>query len=212
MRTNYILIDFENVQPKTLTELSDYTFKVLVFVGANQTKVQLELVQTLQPLGAAAEYIQVSGTGPNALDFHIAYYLGELCKLEPEGLFHIISKDKGFDPLVEHLRERKIRISRSVDISELPMFRISNATNSEEEIKAVVQKLVGRGTSRPRKESTLLNTVRAMLAKDRDIREIEGLIGELKRRKLVIVTDGKVSYNLVAAETPPCQTAPRPPH
>jgi len=32
---NYVLIDFENVQPKNLELLSKHLFKVLVFVGAN---------------------------------------------------------------------------------------------------------------------------------------------------------------------------------
>ena len=39
MRTNYVLIDFENVQPESLVGLQQDHFKVLVFVGANQTKV-----------------------------------------------------------------------------------------------------------------------------------------------------------------------------
>ena len=43
MKTHYILIDFENVQPKNLAILNGHPFKVLVFVGANQTRVPLEL-------------------------------------------------------------------------------------------------------------------------------------------------------------------------
>jgi len=39
MRINYVLIDFENVQPESLAVLQQDHFKVMVFVGANQTKV-----------------------------------------------------------------------------------------------------------------------------------------------------------------------------
>ena len=34
MATNYVLIDFENVQPKNLELLTTHPFKVFVFVGA----------------------------------------------------------------------------------------------------------------------------------------------------------------------------------
>jgi hypothetical protein len=43
MRTNYILIDYENVQPKNLSILKYHDFRVIVFVGASQTKITFEL-------------------------------------------------------------------------------------------------------------------------------------------------------------------------
>ena len=46
------------------------------------------------------------------MDFHIAFYIGRLSKEEPGSEFHIVSKDKGFDPLVQHLRSLKIKASR----------------------------------------------------------------------------------------------------
>ena len=85
---------------------------MLVFAGANQTKVPLELVAALQPFGKDAEYITISGSGRNALDFHIAFSIGELSKEDPEGCFHIISKDTGFDPLIEHARKKNIHVHR----------------------------------------------------------------------------------------------------
>ena len=78
MRTNFVLIDFENVQPASLAPLERDGFKVFVFVGANQTKVSVDVAAALQRLGTNAEYIRISGNGKNALDFHIAYYIGKL--------------------------------------------------------------------------------------------------------------------------------------
>ena len=43
------------------------------------------------------------------LDFHIAYYLGDLAVKEPDADFYILSKDTGFDPLIEHLEGRKYK-------------------------------------------------------------------------------------------------------
>ena len=101
MPTNYVLIDFENVQPRNLEILASHPFKVFVFVGANQVKIPYDLATAMQGLGENAKYIKITGNGPNALDFHIAFYVGELSTHDPEGYFHIISKDTGFDPLIK---------------------------------------------------------------------------------------------------------------
>jgi hypothetical protein len=104
VRTNYVLIDFENVRPASLEPLTDDHFKVIVFVGASQTRLAYEVAASVQQLGSRAEYVKVSGNGANALDFHIAYHIGRLAAAELSAYFHIISKDTGFDPLVQHLR------------------------------------------------------------------------------------------------------------
>jgi hypothetical protein len=69
MQVNYVLIDFENVQPRNLELLSKHPFKIYLFVGANQTRVSYDLASTMQDLGNNAKYIKISGNGPNALDF-----------------------------------------------------------------------------------------------------------------------------------------------
>ena len=48
--------------------------------------------------GENGQYVKISGNGKNALDFHLAYYVGELATNDPEVYFHVISKDTGFDP------------------------------------------------------------------------------------------------------------------
>jgi hypothetical protein len=42
-RTNYVFIDYENVQPPSLFLAGDYPFKIILFVGANQTKIPIDL-------------------------------------------------------------------------------------------------------------------------------------------------------------------------
>src|SRR5215203_1382905 len=63
-------LGFESVQPESLEPLLHDHFKVIVFVGANQTKIPFNVVRSLQKLGSRAEYIKLSGHGSNALDFH----------------------------------------------------------------------------------------------------------------------------------------------
>jgi hypothetical protein len=167
LSTNYVLIDFENVHPKNLGILKNHPFKIFVFVGANQTKVPFDLATAMQDFGQDAQYIKMSGNGQNSLDFHIAYYIGQLSSKDPEGYFHIISKDTGFDPLIEHLRTKKIRIHREKDLAEIPLLRISSASSDDEKIAAIVKNLVGRGQSRSRKTKTLANTINSLFTKKR---------------------------------------------
>ena len=145
MKTNYILIDYENVQSKNLALLNGHPFKVKVFVGANQSKILFDLAASLQPLGDAVEYIKVSGNGRNALDFHVAFYAGQLAERDPNCYLHIISRDTGFDPLVKHLRSLKIGAKREKDLAEIPLLQISDSTSGEDKIKAIVKSLAARG-------------------------------------------------------------------
>ena len=116
MTTPFFLIDFENVQPKALDRLKPGTARIKVFLGQHQSKLMLELVQALQPFGNDAEYIQIQGSGPDAVDFHIAFYIGRLAAANPGASFNIISKDKGFDPLVKHLGTLGIGCKRLAEI------------------------------------------------------------------------------------------------
>jgi hypothetical protein len=59
VRTNFVLIDFENVQPAALDALAEDHFKLFVFVGASQNKLPFETAASLQKLGARAEYIKI---------------------------------------------------------------------------------------------------------------------------------------------------------
>lgn len=116
MTTPFFLIDFENVQPKALNRLQPGTARIKVFLGQHQSKLMLELVQALQPFGKDAEYIQIQGSGPDAVDFHIAFYIGRLAASHPGASFTIVSKDRGFDPLVKHLGTLGIACKRVAEI------------------------------------------------------------------------------------------------
>ena len=196
MATNYVLIDFENVHPKNLELLTKHPFKVFVFVGANQSKVPFDLADSMQLLGNDAKYIKISGNGQNALDFHISYYVGELAGKDAGAEFHIISKDKGFDPLIKHLASRKIHVKRVKDIAEIPLLRVPVTTSNDEKIAAIVKNLGGRGQSRPRKIRTLENTINNLFTKKLDKDELSTLTKELQKRKLIVVNKGNVSYKL----------------
>lgn len=196
MKNNYILVDFENVQPKSFASLVGHPFQIIVFVGANQQRIPLELAAALQPFGADARYLQIDGNGPNALDFHIAFYIGELAQADPNGFFHVISKDTGFDPLIRHLKKRKIFAQRHRDLAEIPLVRLSHTKTLDEKVDAIRDWLVGRGNARPRTLKTLGNSISALFMKKLEAVEIERLLQALMSRKLLALNGARLVYDL----------------
>jgi hypothetical protein len=124
LATAYVLIDFENVQPKELGAFGGGGYKVMVFVGQGQSSVPVGLASALQELGGAGSYIQIEGRGPNALDMHIAYYIGKLAATDPGATFHVISRDRDYDPLIRHLKTRHIECTRWKSIAEINAARL----------------------------------------------------------------------------------------
>lgn len=218
MKTNYVLIDYENVQVKSLALLKGEQFRVRVFLGPNNTKLPVELVLAMQELGGRGEYIVLETPGANALDFHIAYHLGVLATADPSGFFHIISKDTGFDSLIKHLKTRKIFSTRTVSIEEMPCFGqattndqsanggaielkqkpVSLKTSIEELINIAVTDLIKRKASKPRTPKTLLSTIHAKCGKNIPAADIEAVYKGLVKQGYVKVNGTKVSYALPA--------------
>lgn len=196
MATNYVLIDFENVQPSNLEVLKQHPFKVLVFVGANQVKIPFDLAAAMQLLGDSAQYIKITGTGKNALDFHIAYYIGELVSNDSNAYFHVISRDTGFDMLIKHLKARGIKIQRERDLAEIPVVRMATTTSTDDKVAAIVKNLAGRGQSRPRKVKTLSNTINSLFTDKLSEQQLSLIVKDLEQRKYIKVSDGNVSYQL----------------
>jgi hypothetical protein len=108
--SSYTLVDYENVGPALRGCLIKDDEQVLVFLGQTNAKVHPHISRWL---GRRAEYITINGRGPNALDFQIAYYVGTLVQSSRDCTIQIVSGDKGFDPLIGHLRDSGINIKRS---------------------------------------------------------------------------------------------------
>lgn len=194
MKNSYVLIDYENVQPAAMVALEREHFHVIVFVGAGQAKVTYEVASVLQRMGERASYIKIASSGKNALDFHIAYYIGHLSAKEPEAHFHIVSKDTGFDPLIQHLKSRKISVGRVKAVTDLPLAKVVSAKPASDRVSVVVANLVRLGSSKPRALKTLRRTINAMFQKSLSEAEVENIIAELSRKGVVVVNQSRVSY------------------
>ena len=116
MPTDYLLIDLENVSPDWIPNLLENQ-AILIFTGSRQIKINRKLVVSTQPFGKQIQWIEIEGNGKNALDFHIAYYMGVYSEKQPSASFTILSGDTGFDPLIKHLASKGIKCKRIVDIN-----------------------------------------------------------------------------------------------
>ena len=194
LKTSIILIDFENVQPKDLTSLRGRPFKTKVFCGANQTKIPFDLAAELQPLGPDAEYVRIQGTGRNALDFHIAYYIGRLAAESPGATFLIVSKDTGFDPLIKHLKTQNITCHRLPSLSDIPGLASAPAPSSPDRIQKVADSLLNRKDSRPRKLKTLTAFIKGQLNDRATDAAVNDVVARLTQAGMSTQPDGKLTW------------------
>ena len=147
-------------------------------------------------MGERAEYVKIAGVGPNALDFHIAYYIGRISRDEPEAFFHIISKDTGFDPLIQHLKDQKIFCGRWSSLEEIPVVKAMYVKTPDERARVFLSRLQQPNATRPRTEKTLRSSVAAHFQKQLTDTEISAVINALQGPGHLSIIAGKVTYAL----------------
>jgi hypothetical protein len=186
-----LLVDFENVQQVDLSRLSDST-NVIIFVGASQKTVPIELVTSAQRLGARVEWQKIEGNGSNALDFHIACHLGRVLEKSPQVNCIVLSKDKGFDPLIRQLNKIGLKCKRINSLIELdPKF----ASVDDPSYKKVVE-VLGKSEkkTRPRKLKTLSQHISSIFQKNIAQKDINRIIDMLFANKMITETNNTISY------------------
>ena len=198
MATHHVLIDYENVQPKNLAALKgdsqEVDFRIIVFVGANQTRLPRDLVFEMQSFGSDAQYIEITGSGKNALDFHIAYYLGRLAKPGSDDHFHLVSKDTGFDPLIRHLKESGIQVERRKGLFEIPWLRADESGSLDDQLQKVVRNFDMQGKSRPRKVRTVRTTINNLFGKSLTEEQLDALVKGLQNLKYIAIEGERIKY------------------
>jgi len=194
LRTNFVLIDSENVKPEYIEKLNHEHFRVVVFVGANLTRLDFPTVKAVQALGANGSYVRISSHGPSALDFHIAYYIGKLSVAHPDAYFHIISKDKGFDPLIEHLREEKVFCCRSTSILEVPLVKSTAKLPAKQRAADFYNKRIETTKARPLTVMSLKRAIHSHFHKALSAEDVAAVLEALVAAGHVMVNGKKVSY------------------
>lgn len=157
MNDRVLLIDLENVQTVDLS-LVPSEARVLIFYGVTQKKLPEELVVQAQPLGHRLRWIKTSGQGPNALDFHIAFYLGQELAHRPTSECAIYSGDTGFDPLIRHLQALG-HVCRRVQSLKAAFANHPSAPDADHFERLIM--LLSKETARPMKRKGLMGKVKS---------------------------------------------------
>ncbi len=193
MSEKFLLIDYENIQKLDLSDVPDNTL-VRIFVGQSQKSIPIELVKQAQRFGHHLEWIKIEGQGKNALDFHIAFYLGKLQKEHKTASFIILSKDKGFDPLIKYINKLKGDCKRINSLFEL--CGITNNFSNDQNLQRTIELLSKiEKSKRPRKRVTLSKHISSIFQNKLDDSEIDKIIDYLFIEKLISEIAGKLSYN-----------------
>lgn len=116
---NHVFMDFENVHQIDLTLIGARSVSFTLMVGPQQGRLDAVLVEKLMEHSASVRLVKLKSKAKNALDFALAYYLGRAAVADPTAYFHLIAKDTGYDPLIEHLRDRHINVRRHATCAEL---------------------------------------------------------------------------------------------
>jgi hypothetical protein len=186
-----LLVDYENVQQIDFS-LLEHGFRVIVFVGLTQKNVPIEVVKSAQRLGDRVEWQRVDGNGNNALDFYIACELGRVLERMPRTDCTVLSKDKGFDPLLRHLGKNGLKCRR---INSLLELHPTKAPADEPNYKRVVE-LLGKTEKnvRPRKRATLSQHILSMFQKSISQKDVDRIINLLFANKMIWETNGRITY------------------
>ena len=116
---NHVFVDFENVHEIDPAVLECQGLTVTLLLGPVKKKLDLAVVEQLVGHAAAVQFVRLATKGKNAVDFALAYDLGQAVLADPTACLHIVSNDKGYDPLVEHLHAKHVRVRRHGDFASL---------------------------------------------------------------------------------------------
>lgn len=102
MPGKHVLLDHENVQPTEdeLRAMVPDATQVWVFHGPQQRQVK----QRFASFGAVVTTVPISRTGKNALDFHLAFYMGFIASRNRASAVVVVANDKGYEPVLAHAK------------------------------------------------------------------------------------------------------------
>jgi hypothetical protein len=96
-------IDFENVHSEGMTGVDHLTEsdEVVIFYSNNADSITFDILHKLMFCKSKLSYYKIKRGGKNALDFQLSCYLGFKINKNPEAEFYIISKDNGYDFIID---------------------------------------------------------------------------------------------------------------
>lgn len=196
MTHRLLLVDFENVKAVDLASVPP-DVRVRVVLGAKIAQLPTELALQAQAMGDRFAYVAIRGVAPNAVDFCIAFYLGEYLANDPTAECVILSRDKkGFDPLVKHLvTQRQFNVRR---VDEQRDAFSSAIRKKQVEVGDPYQRtleILAKEKSKPQKRSGLLGKIKSYHPQLSDEQQ-SSMADRLFKDGKVAEIDGKLQFAL----------------
>lgn len=201
-----MFVDLENVKNIDASVVAGKNLTFHLFFGPQNKKLDVEVVEVLLENAQAVKLIRSQKAGKNALDFVLAYHLGQVVLGDPKGYYHIVSKDTGFDSLVELLKSKQVKVKRHDDWSGLnfnatPKPPVVTKAAEAKALSAGAEKLLGdlkkTAASRPKRKKGLLGRASSVLGKGITEEQCETVVQELgKAGHLSLDEKGAVKYEL----------------
>jgi hypothetical protein len=188
---NHVFVDFENVHEVNPAVIGARSVSLTLLLGARQTKLDAALVEKLMEHAATVQLVRLTTSGNNSLDFALAYYVGRAVMTDPTGHFHIVSKDTGFEPLIEHLRSRHIHAQRHDDFATLAFSGVAKPPSAplKDLMPRVLEHLARHVDNRPKRKKTLLSHLRAFLGNAVTEADVVDLVEKLCKAGRVSIGD-----------------------
>jgi hypothetical protein len=199
---HHVFVDFENLQEIDLSPFRGKAVELIVMMGERQKAPKASVIEEWFEHAGEVRLVKVDASGRNALDMALAFQLGSAVAHDPWGYFHIVSRDKDFDPLVAHLGDRGLPVFRDDMYSVRPPpppSRHAAAPRGRkaapDAIAAVVELLWRTPSRRPKRQATLRALIHAQFPGQFAEAEVDAMVQELARRGIVqIDAQGRLSY------------------
>lgn len=170
------LIDYENVHAGGLAGVEDCTMEdeIILLYGNNTSTISMELHIQIANSKAKVQYHKIERTGKNYLDFQLSTIAGYLVGTTRQSEFVIVSKDSGFDAVLDFWNQQKMadRQLHFVRRESIAQIRDANVQPEEkkEKKKAAPKRRTLRAKNNNRKISSA-HTAQITAAEAKDIKE-----------------------------------------
>ncbi len=196
-RTNHVFVDYENVHDVDLDLVGGKQSIVHLVLGEKHTKLPLEMVERLVKYSDQVRLVKAGSSGKNALDFVLAYRVGVEAVADPNGFFHIVSKDTGFDALIVHLRKHHILARRDETFAKAFDAGEAPPVAAPDRVKLVTKRLTKNKTNRPKRKKTLLSQINSYFQKKLNDAELEEVVQALIADQVIVIgSKGEVAYKV----------------
>ena len=200
MATAYILVDYENVQPRDVPLLDASRHRMIIFRGTHQNKVDADLAEALQPLGPNVEYVRVAKAGKNALDFQLAFQVGRLLErhatsnADREARFLIVSNDTGYSALLVHIEKLGYVAVQSANIRDGLAAVDPRSSEAHRDALAGALAHLRQGKNRPTTRQKLVHHLATHFKGNPEI-DAEALVRSLEETGEIAVVGNKMDYS-----------------